>query len=397
MNRTLIITKDKLDTKSEFILQALYEDRRMVEANCEKEDAANILGNIYIARVKNVAENLNAAFVEIGGDQVCYLPLEGLVNPVFTKKVSKKRIAEGEELLVQVEKEAIKTKDAIVTTNLSLSGKYVVVTLENKRLGLSGKFSKSDKIRFRRLFSDFSLEDAGLIVRTNAADASDSDVITEAERLRQKLLDLIRTSVHKEAKCAVYRNDDFYLNNLKNYYMKDIEKILTDDGKIYAKLKEFIKSNQPEDLPKLSFYEDNAYSLNSLYNIAGNIENAMKPRVWLKSGANIIIESTEALTVIDVNSGKNVAKKNKQENFLKINKEAAEEIARQLRLRNISGMILVDFINMDSTEKEEELVCFLDACLRKDTIKTQFIDITKLGLVEITRKKTKKTLGEQMI
>ena len=171
-----------------------------------------------------------------------------------------------------------------------------------------------------------------------------------------------------------------------------LNEVITDDPDIFEQLKQ----DEP-DTYSVRLYDDNMLSLARLYNIAGQLEDALKPRVWLKSGANIVIQPTEALTVIDVNSSKNIAKKDKQHNHFKINLEAAKEIAAQLRLRNISGIIIVDFIDLYDDELNAALVSEFRAFLKQDPVPVQLVDITKLGLVELTRKKLKRPLAEQLL
>ena len=171
---------------------------------------------------------------------------------------------------------------------------------------------------------------------------------------------------------------------------------MTDDRILYEELFSYLSEYQPEDLNKLQFYDQEAPSLNSLYGIAGALENALRERVWLKSGGYLVIQPTEALTVIDVNTGKYQGRKKQQDTFLKINKEAATEIARQLRLRNLSGIIIADFIDMEAQEDQKALMDYLASELKHDPVKTTLVDMTALGLVEITRKKTQKSLFEQV-
>ncbi|MBR5317798.1 MAG: ribonuclease E/G, partial [Lachnospiraceae bacterium] len=202
-----------------------------------------------------------------------------------------------------------------------------------------------------------------------------------------------------------------YLKDIVNLSTTSVDELIVDDRALFEKLCSMYgiaeadlwtkgSVSVPIDTVKVSetlnlrYYNDSLLSLSALYSVKSSLENALAEKVWLKSGAYLIIQPTEALTVIDVNTGKNVAKKDMQENFLKINKEAAIEIAHQLRLRNISGIIVVDFMNLTSKEAEEELMSTFRAELKKDPIPTQLIDMTKLGLVEVTRKKVRKSLGE---
>lgn len=428
MNKqTYIITKEKLYTKNgeqEFLISALYDsNKKMIEVQPEPVAQESLLGNIYIGRVENIVKNLNAAFVRIGPDQNCYLPLEDVKNPIFTKKSSKKLpFAAGDELIVQIAREALKTKDPAVTTNLNFTGKYVVLTTGNHRIGMSSKLSKPLKERFKVLLEGFfkekdltgrpqTMPDYGIVVRTNAAKASDEVILEELQALEERYRKLMENAKHQTCYSLLYEEQVSGLKHVKDLRTEQLAEIITDDRSIFEELCEMnriekaslmtagsvsvpVNEVTTKEKLKLRYYTDDAISLASLYSVKANLENALKERVWLKSGAYLIIQPTEALTVVDVNTGKNIAKKDAQENFLRVNKEAAIEIARQLRLRNISGIVLVDFINLDAKDAEEELLSVFRAELKKDPIPTQLIDMTKLGLVEVTRKKVKKSLRE---
>ena len=196
-------------------------------------------------------------------------------------------------------------------------------------------------------------------------------------------------------KTLLYKEPPYYITLGKELPAKALDEILTDSKEIYEELQEYYKKDTSFDKISVTFYED-TYSLYNLYRFAHYYEEAYGKYIWLKSGASLVIEHTEAMTVIDVNTGKNIAKKEMQENFLKVNIEAAEEIARQLRLRNISGIVIVDFINLEAKSAESELLNVFGAALKKDPVPTQIVEMTKLGLVEVTRKKIKKSLRESL-
>ncbi len=382
-----------------FQICALCEDRRMIEASVQPEKSESILNNIYIGRVKNIASNINAAFVEIAGGRICYLPLEDLKNPVFTKKGSDKPLAAGDELAVQVVKEAMKLKDARVTTNLRISGEYAVLTSGRRETGISSKISGKDRMRLRELAVQLEAEipcsdgkrQFGLIIRTNAAGAGEADVRADFQRILDELSQIIAHAASRTVFSCLYKEQPFYMKMLRDADKTLLEEAVTDDAQVYEQIKAYAR-----DSLKVRFYEDSMLSLARLYNLAGQLEAAFYTRVWLKSGANIVIEHTEALTVIDVNSGRNVSKKDKQETHFKINLEAAQEIARQLRLRNLSGIIIVDFIDMYDKERNAALLQHFGSCLKEDPVPSEIAGLTRLGLVELTRKKVKKPLAEQM-
>ena len=431
MNR-YIITKEAFRGQ-EYRISALYDNnKKMVEVLPEpmSDEQSTILGNIYIGRVENVVKNLNAAFVRISPEQNCYLSLEDLKHPIFTKKLSeKKALVAGDELLVQVSREALKTKDPAVTTNLNLTGKYAVLTSGNHKLSVSSKLTKDVRRHYQELLSeqfhdksngretevehDKECAKCGIIVRTNAAEVSDDVVMHEITSLMQTYTKLIETAHHKTCYSLLYQEEAVYMKHLSDLRQDMLEEIVTDDRTIFETIcakyhipEEKLMTGGSVSVPvndimtendiRIRYHEDTAISLSALYSVTSGLEDALKERIWLKSGAYLIIQPTEALTVIDVNTGKNVAKKDVQENFLRVNKEAAIEIARQLRLRNISGIIVVDFMNLTAKEAQEELMRTFRAELKKDPVPTQLVDITKLGLVEVTRKKVRKSLNEMI-
>lgn len=399
MSRKLIITDISLIDNSGqnrsriYQVCALYEDSRMIEVQLEAADSDSILNSIYTARVKNVVANLNAAFVEFSKGRICYLPLEDLKSPIFTKKISQKLIAAGDELAVQITKEAMKAKEAVATTNLSFPGEYLVLTSSNRTIGVSSKIS-GEKKKYIQEFAKELLADAdfGIILRTNAVNASEDAIRTEFFQLKEEYERLKKHAASSTIYTCLYKERPFYYKMLMDTDKSVLNEVVTDHPQIFETLKESAPNTY-----SVRLYKDEMLSLAKLYNIAGQLENALKPRIWLKSGANIVIQPTEALTVIDVNSSKNIAKKDKQLNHYKINLEAAKEIAAQLRLRNLSGIIIVDFIDLYDDALNASLLSEFRVFLKQDPVPVQLVDITKLGLVELTRKKQKKPLTEQLL
>ena len=411
-----IITQEKLNTSNgeqDFMVSALYdENRTMLEVSLSALDEESLLGNLYIGRVENVVKNLNAAFIRISPEQICYYSMDDYKNPLFTKKVSvKKPLVEGEELVVQVTREALKTKEPAVTTNLNFTGKYAVLTTENQRIGISAKLCKTDRERLKSLAETIEHPDFGVILRTNAKDATDEEILAEIQGLAEEWQNLKETAKHKTCYSCLKKEPPAYLKEIVNLPTSSVNELITDDRNVFLKLCSNFGITEDDLWTKgsvsvpidevnvtetltLRYYHDSLLSLSSLYSVKSSVEKAIAEKVWLNSGAYLIIQPTEAMTVIDINTGKNVAKKGVQENFLKINKEAAIEIAHQLRLRNLSGIIIVDFMNLASKEAEAELMSTFRAALKNDPVPTQLIDMTKLGLVEVTRKKVRKSLPE---
>lgn len=414
MNRC-VITRTEAKGR-EILVSALYDGAgKMIEIVPEPAGAGALLGDIYVGRVEKLLPNLNAGFVRIGADECCYFSLEDLKNPIFTRKSSvKKEIAAGDELLVQVAKEAAKTKEAFVTANLSFSGKYVVLTTGNRRYGVSSKLSKGQRAHFAELLREHcgpeGTGEYGVIVRTNAAGAGDGEILAEIEDLWSYCGKLLSDARHRSCFHLVHREPPFYLRHIAGIRQDTLGEIVTDDAGVFEKLCEAYRipaelrpaedggvratEAETESGIRLRFYRDELLSLSALCSLKKNIEEAQKERVWLKSGAYLVIQPTEALTVVDVNTGKNLAGKKAHKQFLAVNKEAALEIARQLRLRNISGIVIVDFINLASREDEAELLSTFRQALKDDPVPVSVIGMTKLGLVEVTRKKVKKPLRE---
>ena len=309
----------------------------------------------------------------------------------------------GDEILVQVEKEAVKTKDPVVTPELSFSGRYAVLIPSEApgRLVFSGKLDTAVKKRLRDFLPADELtevlKNASLIIRTNAGELTEKEpLVSDIQKLSALACRLLSVADKRTCYSCLYRPASPYLMEIRDTYTDQFDTIITDDRQLYEETADFLKTQYPEELSRLQFYEDPRVSLSNLYGLSAKLKEATETRVWLKSGGYLVIEPTEALTVIDVNSGKYSGKKGIRDTFRMINREAALEIARQLRLRNLSGIILVDFINMEEADDRQELLEFLSAQLKRDPVKTALIDMTPLGLVEITRKKIRRPLKEQL-
>lgn len=396
------------------ILTSWYEDQKMVQVQIEDEENRSILNNIYIAKVKNIVKNINAAFVELGGGQMAYYSLTE--NKIHHHAVSgdSPKLRAGDEIIVQVSKDAIKTKDPVVTGVLSFPGKYSVVTAGKTVIGFSGKISDTvwkQQWKERLLKEGFGSctdghssepsgnnpnENLGVILRTNAKEAAEEDILKELEQLKQRYRQIMETGAHRTCYSLLYEAAPACVNSIRDTYHAQMEEILTDDPEIFRQLQAYLQEFQPEDAGKLHLYEDDLLPLSKLYQIDKWLEDALNRRVWLKSGGYLVIEPTEALTVIDVNTGKYSEKKSLRETILKINLEAAMETARQLRLRNLSGIIIIDFIDMEQDEDRQLLMRKFSEWCSKDPVRTHVVDLTKLNLVEVTRKKIRKPLHELM-
>jgi ribonuclease G len=366
-----------------------------MELSLIPEENVSILGNIYVGKVKNIVKNIQAAFVEIADGVLCYLPLEDVKAPIYTKPKKQEKLVEGDELLVQISREAVKTKAPSVTTNLSLTGKYLVMTTGNHVIGYSSKLKPEKKERLKNLVQTLDVNGIGLIIRTNAAQAQEAELRAEYERLRTQCDFLTGQAIYRTVFSCVMKSRPAYLTSILGSRSDKLTEIVTDDPALYEEIHDFLMEEMQGDTAKLRLYEDRQLPLKALYRLDKGLTDALSSKVWLKSGAYLVIEPTEALTVIDVNTGKYTGGKDKQETIRKINQEAAREIVRQLRLRNLSGIILVDFVDMNREEDEKELLELMKELLKADPLKAAAVDMTGLGLMELTRKKQKKTLAEQ--
>lgn len=392
MTRKILIIKEE-----EYICTYFIEDGEIVEIHPgpqqETQGQQAVLGNIYIGKVQNIVANIGAAFVDIGGIN-CYYDVSQVSHAIFTKKAGKKPLCIGDELLVQVSREAVKTKAPTVSSNISLTGRYAVLTSGNTRIGVSAKLPRPLREDYKERLQDWKNEEYGVIVRTNAKDVPSETVLEELSKLRSRFQELKRISLSRTCFSCLYTAARPYLTDLKNVYTEGLSEILVEDRELYEEILEYSRREQPEFVEKLRLYEDPLLSLGNLYSTRSVLEVALRERVWLKHGGYLIIQPTEALTVVDVNSGKCVSKKSRPDAFLQMNLEAAREIAKQIRLRNLSGIIVVDFINMEKAEDMQLLLREFRKALSLDPIQTTLVDVTALQLVEVTRKKLRKPLHE---
>lgn len=373
-------------------LGILFEDGKAMEIRCYEADS--ILGNVYRARVSNLSPNINAAFVDIKKGESCYLSMDDYHG---------EKLKVGDLVTVQVVRDKIKTKRYAVTTDISLQGDYAVTTLFAP-VGVSSKITDSArKKELKTLMQNLLIaeQDAqfylaegnvaeierikkltfGGIIRTQAEHAEDAAITREIEGQARLLYSIMKKFEYATQYTCLYHTEVEYIKDIRRMHaLQDVE-IVTDIPEV------------TEAISEIPLYTDE-YTLTLRYSLASLLEKTLSKRAYLKSGAYLVIEPTEAMTVIDVNSGKSIKGKNAEEQFLKINIEAAKEIARQLRLRNISGIVMIDFINMKEESHNHELMKNLAEYVRTDPVRTTVVDMTKLGLVELTRQKGKRALHE---
>lgn len=391
MNEKVIITSYKNKE-----IAAYWKYNRLHSLSVIENDSK--IGNIYIGKVKNVVKNLDACFVEIDNQEIAYLPISEAKFPLLVNRTYDGRIIQGDELLVQVQKDAIKNKQAYLSANISVSSKYFVFTLEKSSLGISHKLDKGLREHLKNYVKENNLTsfasegktvEVSTVIRTEGGmlyENNPQGFLEQYSKEKDAFIKLLNKAKHLSCFACVKDAIKPYKAVLDRFCMNDRCQVITDLYEAYTSLQEEVA---------LKYYED-AFPLTKVYGLETKIEEALSKRVWLSSGGYLVIEQTECLTTIDVNSGKMIKGTEREKSIWKINEEAAKESAIQIRLRNLSGIIIIDFINMDNFEDDERLIQLMKELVRNDPVYTNIIDITPLGLMEITRKKIHKSLKEQL-
>ncbi len=390
----------------EYVLMARSSDSEIIELQFEPLSGKSILGNMYVGRVENVVKNLNAAFVSYKKGETVYLPLDEAKSPFFTETSgaggtvpgSKKLpVKQGDNVVIQIVNEAIKTKQPKATAKyLDFAGRYAVLTFGKPGLGISSKITDANLRKlYSEEFSGYLTEDYGVLIRTNAQNVDFKEVHDELKALIKEAETIKNTAMQRTHHTLLRAEEKSYITELRNMNLEEISEIITDNEQIYNELLAYSARYGSVALDGIISLKEPDY-IKNVFGLETVIKHALSERVWLKCGGYIIIQPTEALTVIDVNSGKFVIKKNDTSEAAKrVNYEACDMIAKQMKLRNLSGIILVDFIDMNDEERDN-LLKYLRSKVENDRVKTVVVDVTKLYLVEITRKKIKKPIYEQL-
>lgn len=371
---------------------ALVEDGELIELLIEEKTHQTIVGNIYQGRVMNVLAGMQAAFVDIGQDKNAFLSLTD------RKIDGAKKLQQGMQITVQVEKEATGTKGAKLSNELSITGRFVVLLPnQNDYIGISQKITDTkERNRLKKIALKLKPEGYGIILRTNASGKASEEFIDEINSLYLKSQKILETSQYVKAPALVYKDSDSVYRAVRDLFSQDIVEFVINNPSEYEDVKHMAAELSQDFVQKVKLY-DKPLPIFEYYSLETQIEKALQKHVWLKSGGFLVIEQTEACVVIDVNTGKFTGKKNLQETIFKTNKEAAVEIAKQLRLRNLSGIIIVDFIDMDSKEYQKHILELLEQETKKDRIRTVVVGMTQLGLVQLTRKKMTEPLSHILL
>ncbi len=381
--REMLVSHDPNETRV-----AMIEDGALVEFYVERSKRS-VVGNVYLGCVKDVLPGMEAAFVDIGLEKNGFLYVDEIVTPEGVDAVPSRDIQallrSGQELVVQVLKDPMGTKGARITTDIALPGRFIVLMPYSDFVGVSRKLPAAERDRLHELVQTVAPEGMGLIVRTAAAGVGVDEIGSDLDfllRLWKRVSHQAREGLAPE---VVYTEMDLALRMVRDVFGEDFRRLVVDDKQTYEKVASFLKKTSPGLLRRVSQYKGKV-ALFDYYSLQDQLEAAMRRRVWLPSGGYIAIDATEALTAIDVNTARFVGKSSLEETILRTNLEAASEVVRQLRLRDIGGIIAVDFIDMERPENRERVMRRLRKAMEKDRAKTRLMEMSQLGLVELTRK-----------
>ena len=386
---------------------ATLEGRTMVEYTVAKaaDETNQIDGNIYVGRIQNVLPGMELAFVDIGipKNAVLYrgdisFDMDDVEGTASNDKRIEQMIKSGQTIICQVTKNAIGAKGARLTQEVSLPGRFAVLVPNSNTIGISKRLPDGERRRLRKIIDDVKPERHGIIIRTAAEGVTADDLARDVSSLAEKWAAIEAEVAKSSQPRLVYRDLDLAVRVLREELNDDYRGVLIDDLVLYEKVREYVLAVNPELADRIEYYDRSTEELPLFerYFVHEQLHRALDRNVFLPSGGSLIIERTEALTVVDVNTGKNVGTTNLEETVFRNNLEAAEEVARQLRLRDIGGIIVIDFIDMESKVNREAVASALRQALSRDKTRTQVFDISELGLVEMTRKRVNEGLLESV-
>jgi len=380
---------------------ALLEDGTLCEYYVERRGQEKLAGNIYLGRVANILPGMQAAFVDIGLEKNAFLHVGDILVDSGDREALQKRIGNqsikkmlhpGQELLVQVIKEPGGTKGPRISSHVTLPGRLVVLLPTVEYVGISRRIEdESERTRLKLMAESMRPAGMGLIVRTAADGVEEQDLLQDIEYLLRLWQSIHQHSAHRSAPALIHQDESLTYRSVRDMLTDEVRAIHVDNEAQYRQAVEIAGILSPELQGRVQLYSDST-PLFDRYRIDAHLSKLLSHHVWLKSGGDLVIDHTEALTVIDVNTRKFVGSSSLSETIFKLNCEAAEEIVRQLRLRDVGGIIIIDFIDMESEEDQSKLLTLLRQLLKKDRTKTNVVGLTGLGLVEMTRKKVHQPL-----
>jgi ribonuclease G len=384
--KTILISTDLSELRV-----AVLEEGRTVETYIERRGAGSIAGNIYKARIDNVLASHDAAFVDFGEPKNGFLQIKDVVVPgMSTTARRRKKITDllqnGQDILVQIEKNPMKTKGARVTMELSIAGRFLVLTPGGEGSGVSKRLPDGERERLRKLVKQLETDDVGVIARTAAAGATLEDLERDLRFLRKIWAQVEARAKAAPSKTIVYQDGDLSLRVIRDLLNRNVDKVIVDTERQHRRILGWVRTTQPEFTDRIELHTGST-PLFEQYGVETAIRSTLNRRVDLPSGGYLLFDYAEAFTVIDVNSGGSNRQNGLEDTALRTNTESAREVMRQLRLRDIGGIIVIDFIDMDREGNRKALLAVLQEELAKDRTKTYLVDISPLGLVEMTRQK----------
>ncbi len=391
-------------TQPEEMRVALVDGQKLYDLDIESTNRTQKKSNIYKGRVVRIEPSLEAAFVDYGGNRHGFLPLKEISRTLFKKKPEsgqrgriniKDAISEGQEFIIQIEKEERGNKGAALTTMISLAGRYLVLMPDNPRSGgISRQIEGADRAEAREVMSQLDIpENTALILRTAGIGKSKEELQWDTDYLTTLWEAIAKAANERPAPFLIYQESEVIIRAIRDYLRTDIAEIWVDDKEVYQRSLEFMQQVMPQNLHKLKHYEEDD-PLFTRYQIESQIESAFSREVRLPSGGSLIIDHTEAMVSIDINSGRATKGSDIEETAFNTNLEAAEEIARQLRLRDLGGLIVIDFIDMMVSKNQREVENRIKECLRVDRARVQVGKISRFGLLEMSRQRLRPSLGE---
>ncbi|MBI5440404.1 MAG: Rne/Rng family ribonuclease [Deltaproteobacteria bacterium] len=413
MSKEIVINATPQETRV-----ALLENKDLAELYIEYVKDRRVAGSVYKGRVVRILPGMQASFVDVGLEKAAFLyvsdvssgtretaELLGIENGLDEEDPYPRQkplapiedlLQEGQEVVVQVAKEPLGRKGARITQHVSLPGRNVVYLPTVNHIGISRRIAnEAERARLRELVAGLRKGPGGYIVRTAAEGSGAEELYAEMDFLARLWDGIVKKSARVSAPNLLHCDLDVTFRSIRDLYTPEVRRIVVDSVEEYRKILDFVETYVPQAKPVVELYSQ-PEPIFDFYGIELEISKALEQKVWLKSGGYIVIEMTEALTAIDVNTGSYVGKRNLEETILKTNLEAAREIAYQLRLRNIGGIIIVDFIDMEVEENRVKVFETFEAELRKDRAKTNLLQISSLGLIEMTRKRTRENLGRTL-
>ena len=403
MSEEILINVTPVETRV-----ALVENGMLQEAYIERTSRKGIVGNIYKGKVVRVLPGMEAAFVDIGLERAAFIHASDVVpsqsngdEPADAPKTVpdiRTLLREGQSLVVQVTKDPIGTKGARLTTQLSIPSRYLVFMPGVRHVGISQRIEDdNERARLKTLVEEAAAEEqdvqGGYIIRTAAEAASPEDLIGDMAYLHRLSLSIQERIARVQAPAVVYQDLPLFIRTIRDLIRPQTEKVRIDSRESHQRVMEFVEEFVTEFADKVEYYPGER-PIFDLYSVEDEIQKALSRKVQLKSGGYVIIDQTEAMTTIDINTGAFVGHRNLEETIFKTNLEAARSISRQLRLRNLGGIIIIDFIDMEDPEHQRQVHRMLEKMLERDHAKTKITGVSELGLVEMTRKRTTESLGQ---